>query len=223
MTRPAKQPEVSYSYSDYLNAQRLGVAGARDPAVLEQARKAGNILPDDVDSSAAATLTAVMRGYYHDLARAIEETKALATVLAQLSGGAAPGMVGLRNRLSDIQGWIHTTLCARGEPPGSEAPPAPASGGESVAASRSGANGAVPTGPISSREEAYYWVAAAAEYLLRHEPHSPTPYLLQRAIQWGDMPLHQILLDISRGSNDLALVIDFLGFNFKEKPKSISH
>ena len=224
VTRSTKQPEVSFSYSDYLNAQRLGVAGARDPAILEQARKTGKSLPDDVEANAAATLSGVLRAYYHDLSRAIEETKVLAGTLAQLSAGAAPGMVGLRNRLADIQGWIYTTLCAKGEPPGAESPPPPPprAGDDSQPAGLD-TKGPVPSGPISSREEAYYWVAAAAEYLLRNEPHSPTPYLLQRAIQWGDMPLHQILMDISRGSNDLALVIDFLGFNFKEKSKNVSH
>ena len=115
VTRSGTDVEASYSYSDYRNAQRLGVAGARDPAILKQARNTGQPLPADIEASAAATLTTILRGYYRDLSRAIEETAGLAAVLTKLCGDTAPSMVGLRNRLSEIQGWIHTTLCAKGE------------------------------------------------------------------------------------------------------------
>jgi len=220
VTQPGKQTDVGYSYSDYRNAQRLGVAGSRDPATLERAQKSGQTLPVDVEAAANATLTAVLRGYYRDLARAIEETAALAGVLKGLGNGSAPGMVGLRNRLTEIQGWIHTTLMARGEDE------VPDSGGEDEEeeyppeAVSHGHHAPPPAGPITSREDAYYWVAAAADYLLRTEPHSPTPYLLQRAIMWGGMPLHEILIEISRGRNDLSAVIDFLGFNVSDISKN---
>jgi type VI secretion system ImpA family protein len=223
VTRSGKDVEVSYSYSDYRNAQRLGIAGTRDPAILKQARATGKTLPADVEASAAATLTAILRGYYHDLARAIDETAGLGAVLTRLCGPAAPGMVGLRNRLSEIQGWVHTTLVAKGEPPLPEPVSDEIGYAEEEDDGETSHGRRPPSGPISSREEAYYWVAAAAEYLLRTEPHSPTPYLLQRAIMWGNMPLHEILIEISRGRNDLASVIDFLGFNFSDVSKNISH
>ena len=225
VTQPGKQGETGYSYSDYRNAQRLGVAGNRDPAILEQARSSGQSLPADVDDAAAATLTAVLRGYYRDLARAIEETAALASVLRGLGNGSAPSMVRLRDRLTEIQGWIHTNLCARGEEAAAasddqdEDQDADEPAGTAFAGHRGG-HGQPAPGPIASREDAYYWVAAAAEYLLRTEPHSPTPYLLQRAILWGGMPLHEILIEISRGRNDLSAVIDFLGFNVSDTSKN---
>ncbi|MEI8393942.1 MAG: type VI secretion system protein TssA [Rhodospirillaceae bacterium] len=218
--RANKQAEVEYSYSDYRNAQRLGVAGARDAAVMEQARAAGKILPGDIEASTAATLATVLRGYFHDLALAIEETAALASTLNGLSGNTAPGMVGLRNRLSEIQGWIHTALLTKGEPP-VVIPPAVEDDEQSeqdeIMYRKVDYRG---DGPITTREEAYSLVATAAEYLLRTEPHSPTPYLLQRAILWGNMPLHEILIEISRGRNDLSVVIDFLGFNSSDTSKA---
>ncbi len=227
VTRSGKDVEVSYSYSDYRNAQRLGVAGSRDPAILKQARSSGQPLPGDIEASAAATLSAILRGYYRDLSRAIEETAGLAAVLNRLGGDTAPSMVGLRNRLSEIQGWIHTTLCAKGEQHVLEMDVpdhGPAFGDDSEDDGLSPPHRrAPPTGPIASREEAYYWISAAAEYLLRTEPHSPTPYLLQRAILWGNMPLHEILIEISRGRNDLASVIDFLGFNSSDISRNGGH
>ena len=48
-------------------------------------------------------------------------------------------------------------------------------------------------GPITSRAQAYKMLDAAADYLLRAEPHSPAPYLVKRAVTWGRMPLQDLL------------------------------
>ena len=220
VTRPGKNTESGFSYSDYCNAQRLGVAGGRDPRVLERAKGTGQVMLADVEAAANATLAAVLRGYSRDLGLAIAETAALSATLRDLGNGSSPSMVGLRERLTEIQGWIRTILVTRGE---QEEPMAVAEdveewGGEGEEEGGEAGPGPAPrrrspSGEIASRDEAYYWVAAAADYLLRTEPHSPTPYLLQRAILWGGMPLHEILMEISRGRNDLSAVIDFLGFN----------
>jgi type VI secretion system protein ImpA len=50
--------------------------------------------------------------------------------------------------------------------------------------------------PIRSRAEAYRRLAEAADYLVRTEPHSPTPYLIKRAISWGGMTLEQLLPEL---------------------------
>ena len=50
--------------------------------------------------------------------------------------------------------------------------------------------------PIRSRAEAYRRLAEAADYLIRTEPHSPTPYLIKRAISWGGMTLEQLLPEL---------------------------
>jgi predicted component of type VI protein secretion system len=64
---------------------------------------------------------------------------------------------------------------------------------------------------ICSREDAYRALAEIAEYLHRTEPHSPTPYLIQRAVTWGSMPLHLLLMELSAGRQDLSLLFELLG------------
>ena len=59
-------------------------------------------------------------------------------------------------------------------------------------------------GSISSRAEAYHWLAAAAEFLARTEPHSPAPYLVRRAIRWGNLTLEEILPELVRNQSELA-------------------
>lgn len=72
---------------------------------------------------------------------------------------------------------------------------------------------AVPSGPISSRQEAYRMLEAAAAYLQRTEPHSPTPYLVKRAVTWGQMSLADLMQEILREEGDLTRYFSLLGLN----------
>jgi predicted component of type VI protein secretion system len=72
------------------------------------------------------------------------------------------------------------------------------------------------TGPIGSRTEAYYRLAEAAEYLLRTEPHSPVPYLVKRAVQWGNMSLTELLYEFIGNPDDLVMIQRLLGMRGKD-------
>jgi type VI secretion system protein ImpA len=50
--------------------------------------------------------------------------------------------------------------------------------------------------PIQNREDAYSRLAEISEFLGKLEPHSPVPYLLQRAIAWGGMNLSELLQEL---------------------------
>lgn len=66
-------------------------------------------------------------------------------------------------------------------------------------------------GRIRNRVDAYRRLREAADFLFRTEPHSPAPYLIQRAIVWGDMPLSELLLEILRDNQDIHQVYRLLG------------
>ncbi len=70
---------------------------------------------------------------------------------------------------------------------------------------------AAPSGPIRSREEAYRRLSEAADYLLRTEPHSPSPYLVMRAVTWGRMPLTDLLQELVQSEGDLVQLYTLLG------------
>ena len=55
-----------------------------------------------------------------------------------------------------------------------------------------------------------YLLAEAADYLARTEPHSPTPYLVRRAIAWGSMSLEQLLPEMIRNGNELQEIFRLL-------------
>ncbi|HEX8246122.1 MAG TPA: type VI secretion system protein TssA [Longimicrobium sp.] len=68
-------------------------------------------------------------------------------------------------------------------------------------------------GPVTSREEAYRRLAEAAEYLMRAEPHSPTPYLVRRAVAWGGKSLADLIEEFLRDGYDLKTLRVFLGLD----------
>ncbi len=70
---------------------------------------------------------------------------------------------------------------------------------------------------IGSRADAYYRLAEAAEYLMRTEPHSPVPYLVKRAVQWGNMSLAQLLYEFVGNPDDLVAIQRLLGMRGREE------
>lgn len=72
------------------------------------------------------------------------------------------------------------------------------------------------SGQITSRADAYYRLAEAAEYLMRTEPHSPVPYLVKRAVQWGNMSLVQLLHEFIGNPEDLVAIQRLLGMRGRE-------
>jgi type VI secretion system protein ImpA len=58
---------------------------------------------------------------------------------------------------------------------------------------------------LQSREEAYRLLAIVADYLMRYEPHSPVPYMLKRALDWGAKPLPALLVELTTGERGRVL------------------
>ncbi len=67
------------------------------------------------------------------------------------------------------------------------------------------------TGPIRSRADAYRQLEAIANFLQSIEPHSPTPYLVRRAVSWGRMPLPELMQEVLREEGDLNRLFTVLG------------
>ncbi len=70
---------------------------------------------------------------------------------------------------------------------------------------------AAPASGFVSREHAYQVLDAAARYLAEIEPHSPTPYLIRRAAQLGQMSLPQMLAEVTADAGSLDKFFSLLG------------
>ena len=85
-------------------------------------------------------------------------------------------------------------------------------------ASDAGPRPVSPQGPAvlggwQHRDEAYRTLEALAEYLATVEPHSPTPYLIRRAVNWGRLPLPELMAEIMREEGDLNRMVQLLGLS----------
>jgi type VI secretion system protein ImpA len=67
-----------------------------------------------------------------------------------------------------------------------------------------------------ARADAYRKLAEAAHTLMRIEPHSPTPYLVFRAIAWGEMSLAELMRHFISSGYDLKSLYAMLGMEEKK-------
>lgn len=170
-------------------------------------------------------------GLADELEVAFAQWDALSRLLDEKLALDAPGLGKVSDVLRKLQRACAVLL--EGRDPRHVAPPVPAPAAEAAhepqpepqevhemnapaaADSSAGEPGALamPSGPITSRAEAYRMLEAAAAYLQRTEPHSPTPYLVKRAVSWGNMSLADLMQEILREEGDLTRYFSLLGLN----------
>ncbi|MGY4533159.1 type VI secretion system protein ImpA [Pseudomonas sp. TE3786] len=78
-------------------------------------------------------------------------------------------------------------------------------------AASNSANASNPATGFGSREEAYRQLLVIADYLARTEPHSPVPYLIKRAVEWGNKPLNELLSELISADSEARRVWSLLG------------
>ncbi len=85
----------------------------------------------------------------------------------------------------------------------------------------SGSTGSVAAvssaGPITSREVAFQQLHVISEFFLKTEPHSPIPYVIAKAVKWGDMPLNELIGELIPDSSSRDYFSSVTGVNFKDE------
>ena len=125
-----------------------------------------------------------------DVHEALSAGAAFDRLIDEKAGKLSPGTLQVRDVLQEIASLLddvlshsHTTtmvpIVQHGEDSQGELE-------EQEAALTIASEEAVPSIAIRSRAEAYRVLQAAADFLQRTEPHSPTPYLVRRAVAWGE-------------------------------------
>ena len=208
VTRSGNAGEVAYTWTDFANARRHETIRQSDSRAATRAEEGGRVTLEAFNDSAAATPEPFLRRL-HDTARAADLALAeLMGTLAELEGTDTPSLAALSDTIEDIANWTDSLLPAPApeleidmpsDPTDDAVTPEPA-----PPQARSG-------GPIASREEAYQRLNQAADYLFRTERHSPVPYIVRQAIAWGDLPLHELIAELSRNGSDLSQLLTLLG------------
>ncbi|MBX9703045.1 MAG: type VI secretion system protein TssA [Silvanigrellaceae bacterium] len=88
---------------------------------------------------------------------------------------------------------------------------------ESGSFGKNGRAGGLSFPPIRSREDAYKIIEFVNEELLKLEPHSPSPYLIRRALDWKSKSMYELFLDIFSSVQTPAEIFNLLGLKGEEK------
>jgi type VI secretion system protein ImpA len=199
LTAPANSETKISAWADWEAAQRLVQAGARSREVVEAASVARAGFHRSLLETPATWLAARRR----EIQSIIEQTHAIERVLEEDAGGDCPTLAGLRRVAEAIDSFLDGTL-ARREP--AALPPAPAPAVEPVRNGQVDQPNSSPNEPggIRTRDQAYQMLSEAAAFLRSTEPHSPVPYLVERAVTWGGMRLADLLPELIRDRDNLS-------------------
>jgi type VI secretion system protein ImpA len=181
--------------NEQLREQLRSYSGGRDADALEGATIA------QLMAAMTGTPTGAYSCLYEALANALAAIDLLCATIDSRFGHGGQGLGKLMELLEQVLFLVEAELRKRGVHAGSVENEEPASfdaaqaqeehavPNESGRATEPGqdADVAHAAGAIRSRADAYARLAEAVDFLRRVEPHSPSPYLVQRAIEWGRM------------------------------------
>ncbi len=72
---------------------------------------------------------------------------------------------------------------------------------------------------VNSIQEAYDAIAKANEFLLKNDPHSPSPYLIRRALDWRNKSLYSVLIELFSSTSKPQEIFSLLGLSHLDKSK----
>jgi type VI secretion system protein ImpA len=214
LTHPSIQGVPAYSLAHWDVAMRA--PGNVDPG-------AGAVTLTKFEQSVSVTSYEWFCNLKDRVEATLAQIRALDLLIDNKAGRESPGLVKLRSEAEAVEQLVETMLAAaRARLPASPVETAPEANGEfdsdaapsapvHAESSCSDDGQETPsnlpaTGRVRSRAEAYRLLEEIAEFLYHNDPHSPTPYLIRRAVAWGEMHFDELLPELVRsdgGMNDM--------------------
>lgn len=184
-----KGPFATWNVDQALELDRM------DAASKKSRIESGATQMEDIRQAAAQTKPEFFIQLMEDITGALESWKGLSDALQEKAGADAPGTTAVREALEATQArlrFIAGAVLADSEPVPDEQTAESGDDSGSGAAAPSAKAG----GPIGDREQAFKALDQAADFFRRTEPHSPIPFLLDRAVRYGRMPLTELLAEL---------------------------
>jgi len=162
----------------------------------------------------------------HEVRATIQEVRSFDTLIDAKVGNLAPGLIKFRNEAIAAEQLLDTMLNATRGMASDNSPElalatnvkedeqqvetVPLQTSVPESAPRVAPPPQTAGGRIRSRAEAYRLLAEIATFLHESDPHSPTPYLIWRAVAWGDMHFHELLPELVREHGELSDIVKLL-------------
>lgn len=225
---PISQPDnldaLSYTYVDWENACRRENLEKRDKNVNIGNQK-NSLTTAKIIASASLTPISFYKALAGDLNASIRLSEQLISFLDEKCGKESPSLEQFKKTQVSIQQLVNEIgpknmqeqIAVAQEPAQKTNLQQKTQTFEDVRQSPSTEGDVQPalavSGSVQNRAEAYRQLAAAADYLMKTEPHSPTPYLVKRAVSWGNKTLPEVLQELVHDQNNLAFIYNLLGLN----------
>jgi type VI secretion system protein ImpA len=220
---------ANYSYLQFEEARKIEIpddaenlsgdeldriAQLRETAALE-----GKTTSEQWRMAKNASNRAFYEGIHAVLNQCLDEFKNLDRTIDEKFGAQAPAMSALKKSLEEIGSLAERLLKEKRVLEPDEAGQTEATAGLAGEITQDG-YGPPIGGPIRTRREALKRLAEVSDYFRQTEPHSPVSYLVQRAINWGNMPLDTWLEDVIKDAAVLSQLRETLGLKQANKPLS---
>ena len=209
-----------YGLLRYDESRHVENLALQNPQAMRAALDEGKINAEVFQRSVVLTDSDHLRQKAGEIAASLKACQQLQSTADRLFGNDAPSFAELHDVLSRAGQLAEKLLKDRGI----ELHPAPAAPtpvvSESAGAQHAGAamtqtQQDIPVTPLrttpQTRDEAFTLLAGIAQFFKQTEPQSPVPYLIERAIKWGNMPLEGWLNDVIKDSNVVDNIRDVLG------------
>ncbi|MEM7744219.1 MAG: type VI secretion system protein TssA [Pseudomonadota bacterium] len=207
---------ISWSWSDHYNAQRYAAAAQKNSG--KKAPKHRHTL-----EGFAETATTVSLDNLRPVAKALGDIatsrERLEEVLGGLIGDRAPALSQLRRTVTDVRDLLVSLLAQHENPdalelvnkveeldPSPDDSPEVESPQQEQPVDESGHNefGTLDqtTASGAERDDVYATLARIAAHLRKTEPHSVTPYLIEKSVAWRDKSLQEIIAEMDADGAD---------------------
>jgi type VI secretion system protein ImpA len=190
-----------YEYKESRTVPTEDEAGS-DSAKQERRAEAiadGKMPPEEFDKGVDSTPAVFCEKLHDELGELVEFVRTLSGMCDEKFGDAAPDFSPLRTSLEDVYQTTRLILKKKGGPAEAAAPAGEEEGlieeeiprgetGDGEPAVRRPARRRVSAGgEPADFEDAVERLLAAARFMRRENPQSPAPYLIPRALRWGEL------------------------------------
>jgi type VI secretion system protein ImpA len=199
---------IAHSWISWDESRMVENLLRQNPEAAQDELKEGRITSDQFDRAVASTPRAYYETLLADIDEAFEAWEQLDRTNDEKFGRQSPSLLGVKKTLEDVHALVEGITRRKRE---LEPDPSADAALGSPSGQLRGDEAIMDGGALTDRAAALRQLAAVAAFFRRTEPHSPVSYLVQRAVQWGAMPLEDWLREVISDDGVLARVRETLG------------
>lgn len=231
LTQPSVDDVASFSLADWdaavqRDAEHDRASGGSQGATNE-------LTLSRFEQSVSLTQAAWFDALLQAVRKASEEARLLDGMLDEKTGNLNPGLLKFRHVLETMEQLL-AQICTNSQPEESAFDPESQNPVHDSGVTLAAVADARPVREeqevealkvsadelsFRTREDAYHVLSMIASYLQRIEPHSPTPYLIRRAVAWGGMEFGELMQELIRDRSEYGELMRLLHLDVADAEK----